>query len=368
MKISLILTTLFGWTAALSTVAEFELNQDVNSVGGDQLDLEADFWSMIVDNQVELGQLFDNQIDFSQFSKREVNTMLLLVQQIQDSGLIFDFLRSLNNNTVVIQYASLLSSLIPKSNSSNSSSTSSLLSTAQPYINQIWNLTQTSGLLQTTIQSLLFNDTNVKGIGIFTGNILSSPNNTWISHLLFELGNGADLTVSLINQLIKDNRAKVNQKLVLFKRDDEDDDIFTDELFARATTTDSNQGSSMLFLGNILSMFTNSSLMMEFFVALNQTDFITNFVLQFAQDPLAQLGVLNVVSLANATGIFNNLDLNKYFVMAKEEHILTHGTQFLLTSPVYEPRVAMIFNIWRDMGYFEKIRKNMYGPESRGGN
>lgn len=367
MKISLILTLLFGWTAALSTVADFEINQDVNLVGDQQLDLEADFWSMIVDNQAELDQIFDNQIDFSQFSKREVNTMLLLVQQIQNSGLIFEFLRSLNNNTVVLQYYSLLSSLLPKSNSSNSSSTSSLLATAQPYINQIVNLTQTSGLLQTTIQSLLFNDTNVNGIAIFTGNILSSPNNTWIARLLFELGEGADLTVGLINQLIKDNRATVNQKLVLFKREDDEDDIFADELFARATTS-STQGSSSLFLSNILTMFTNSSLMKDFFVALNQTDFITNFVLQFAQDPLAQLGILNVISLANSTGMFNNLDLNKYFVMAKEEGLLTHGTQFLLTSPVYEPRVAMIFNVWIKMGYFEKIRYNMYGPESRGGN
>lgn len=334
MKLSLVLPVLFGITYGLSPVAQFDVDHDITT----------------------REDLFDvYQFDHI-YQKRNVNTMLLLLSQLQKSNVIFDMLHSLNNNTQVLAYYQMLSGYLGGASAGNSSTLEKIM----PIVEQIWNLTQTSGLLNTTINSLFFNDTNLIGLSMFAGNILASPNNTWISQLLFNLGQGDELSVANINTLINDNHAAVAAaaadaaKEVLFKREE-----YTDDLFARAANA--TAGSSSLFLTNILTMFMNSTLLGEFFDALNQTDFITNFVLEFAHDPLAQSGVLNVVKLLNATGVLNNLDLNYYFEAAKEHGMLSGAVQFLLADPVFSPQMAILFNTWEKMGVYSDVWQNMYG-------
>lgn len=326
MKLSLVLPVLFGVSYGLSPVAQFDLDHDI----------------------------FAREDFFDQFAKRDVNTFVLLLSQVQLSNVVFDILHQLNNNTQVQAYYQMLSGLLAGSNSSSISR-----DTIMPYVEHILNLTQTSGLLNTTVNSLLFNDTNLAEVSTFAGDVLASPNNTWICQLLYNLGQGDELSVANINQLIKENHAAVaanSGKDILFKREE-----FTDELFARAENA--TAGSASLFLTNILTTAINSTLVADFFGGLNQTDFITNFVLQFIKDPEAQSGVLNVVNLLNSTGVFNNLDLNYYFKLSKQYGIISNAVQYVMSDPVISPQVGKIFNTLEANGVYQSVWQNMYGSK-----
>lgn len=329
--------------------------------------------------------IFDN-LELDPIYKRD-GAATLLIQQLAQSGAIFNILHSLNNNTQVLAYYQLLAPLL----NSSSNSTSGLDINA--IIGQVLELAVSSGLLDTTIKSLIFNDTNLYTLAEFVNEILSAPSNAWIGWLVLALGDGEDLTVGLINRLIKENAVKqaqlgnknVQDSNVFYKREITEDEVFSrelnlinslfereekdlvlersiDELFDKRAGETS--GSAALFLNNIVGMVVNSTLLAGVFQALNETNFITNFVLQFINDTQAQSGILNVISLANATGLFNNIDLNYYFQHAKEQDQISDAVEFIISDPLYAPRVGKLLSDVEKMGGMENIRYNMYGPKN----
>ena len=90
--------------------------------------------------------------------------------------------------------------------------TSSLLSGINIDLNttEILNAVLNSGLLQSTAGGLILNNENNAKLADLVGEILGSPDNVWIGWLLVGLGNGEDLTVPFIANLVVNTTSKAN--------------------------------------------------------------------------------------------------------------------------------------------------------------
>ena len=129
------------------------------------------------------------------------------------------------------------------------------------------------------------------------------------------------------------------------------------------------EGSLSQFLNNAINTVVNSQLVSssinDIVVALNQSGIITPIVLQVLQNDNLSSLVNPIVKTLYEHGAFNNLPLNYYFIYAKERNILSDGLQFVLTDPHYAPPIARLLKRMEDIGTFQYLQDNMYGPHKR---
>lgn len=370
----------------------------------DEISSLGDYPDASTDDSIEKrddGNLTYNQAAVDQYTH--------LFQTIEQSGLIPNLLEEISNNqTQIDNLVSYLELLLSGDMSSENSTISLNGISINLNMTQIMNAVQESGIIPSTYDQLLGNKENNKKLADFAGGALSSPNNVWIGWLLTDLGQGQALTVPFLADLIMNttskantndtNRSDINVKETPPLAEDVGLDpqgvnndgttrdavyINLDEqeasrvkrmeeylLSKRASDVDDKySGSLSQFLNNAINTVVNSQLVSssinDIIVALNQSGIITPIVLQVIEnDNLSKL-INPIVKTLYENGAFNNLPLNYYFIYAKERNILSDGLQFVLTDPHYAPPIARLLKRMEDIGTFQYLQDNMYGPHKR---
>ena len=152
----------------------------------------------------------DNQYIKTKRDENTVNSIVSLLQSVEQSGLIPDIVLDITSSQTkmdnLANYTVGLLSTIMNGN------TSSLLSGINIDLNttEILNAVLNSGLLQSTAGGLILNNENNAKLADLVGEILGSPDNVWIGWLLVGLGNGEDLTVPFIANLVVNTTSKAN--------------------------------------------------------------------------------------------------------------------------------------------------------------
>ncbi|KAG7661040.1 uncharacterized protein J8A68_005412 [[Candida] subhashii] len=335
------------------------------------------FWTYVVHATYDVNY----QFNFNKRADNETNTtvdatsaplnLTTMIVQVYESGMIqellYNFTSSHENNEAL---ANATVAFLQ-----NSEGATSLLSSLNITINttQILNAVMASGLIQQVADGLLVNDTNRQALGAMVGSLLGSPDFVWVSYLIKGLGEGEQLTLDWIVDVITNSKSKANTN------EDNQSDIRIARLRKRAdndTTTASNttatsdfEGTFNAFIGNIISQVVNSDLITrtitEVLNAVTQSKIVVPLIMQSLQLPgLGDLLVTMVTTMYRG-GIFNNIPLQAYFEMLKEEHILAEQTQALFTHPVYGPAIGKLFKQMEDAGVYQRIQDNMYGPHKR---
>lgn len=370
----------------------------------DEISSLGDYSDVSTDDSIEKrddGNLTYNQAAVDQYTH--------LFQSIEQSGLIPNLLEEISNNqTQIDNLVSYLELLLSGDMSSENSTISLNGISINLNLTQIMNAVQESGIIPSTYDQLLGNKENNKKLADFAGGALSSPNNVWIGWLLTDLGQGHALTVPFLADLIMNttskantndtNRSDINVKETPPLAEDVGLDpqgvnndgttkdavyINLDEQEARrvkrmeeylfskraSDVDDKYSGSLSQFLNNAINTVVNSQLVSssinDIIVALNQSGIITPIVLQIIEnDNLSKL-INPIVKTLYENGAFNSLPLNYYFIYAKERNILSDGLQFVLTDPHYAPPIARLLKRMEDIGTFQYLQDNMYGPHKR---
>ncbi|CCG22198.1 hypothetical protein CORT_0B04900 [Candida orthopsilosis Co 90-125] len=370
----------------------------------DEISSLGDYPDASTDDSIEKrddGNLTYNQAAVDQYTH--------LFQTIEQSGLIPNLLEEISNNqTQIDNLVSYLELLLSGDMSSENSTISLNGISINLNMTQIMNAVQESGIIPSTYDQLLGNKENNKKLADFAGGALSSPNNVWIGWLLTDLGQGQALTVPFLADLIMNttskantndtNRSDINVKETPPLAEDvgldpqgvNNDGTTRDAVYInldgqeasrvkrmeeyllskRASDVDDKySGSLSQFLNNAINTVVNSQLVSssinDIIVALNQSGIITPIVLQVIEnDNLSKL-INPIVKTLYENGAFNNLPLNYYFIYAKERNILSDGLQFVLTDPHYAPPIARLLKRMEDIGTFQYLQDNMYGPHKR---
>lgn len=210
-----------------------------------------------------------------------------------------------------------------------------------------------SGIVATTAEYLLMNDTNRDYVAEFAGNLLAS--NIWIPQLLNELGAGKKLSVDLIVDLIN-NTPNKNPKYNSSISEEQKQVI----LSTRA------EDSALDFLNNVISGVLKS----EFFTAslstvfdsLNSSGIVGPLAMSLLRNDTMLSIVPKVISGLYHNGVFDDVDLNAPFTYVKEKHLLSTGIQYLFTSPKWDPPIAKLFKHMQEEGYMKDIEDGLYGP------
>ncbi|KAI5958290.1 hypothetical protein KGF57_002645 [Candida theae] len=348
----------------------------------------------------------DNNLTYNQAA---VDQYVHLFQSIEQSNLIPSLLEEISNNQTQINNLVSYIELLLSGNSTSENSTLSLNGISiNLNMTQIMNAVMESGIIPSTYSQLLGNKTNNQKVADWAGSALSSPDNVWIGWLLTKLGQGMPLTVPaladvILNTTSKANTNDTNKSEINVKQTPplaEDVGVSPDGINNDGTTKDSvyinldqqnarrvkrmeeyliskrasdvddrYSGSLSQFLNNAINTVVNSQLVSssinDIVVALNQSNIITPIVLQVLEnDNLSQL-INPIVKTLYENGAFNSLPLNYYFIYAKERGILSDSLQYLLTDPFYSPPIARLLKRMEDIGTFQYLQDNMYGPHKR---
>lgn len=224
-----------------------------------------------------------------------------------------------------------------------------------------------SGLITTVFSGLLMNDTRRETLGDLVGYFL--VHNIWVGKLLNELGAGKDLTVKLIADTIRytpnlnpkynSSISQDKQATFSFNSRDDIDDLFNSVLKA-------NEGSAADFLSNLINGVLSSSLFSTSLGAivngLNDTGIVAPLVMDVLQNDTIVSMFPKLVSGLYDEGIFDGIDTNKYFQYAKKEGILSNFLEDVLTSPTWEPPLALVLKQLEDNGVFKDIEDGLFGP------
>lgn len=343
------------------------------------------------------------------YNQAAVDQYVYLFQSIEQSGLIPDLLEEITNNQTQIDNLVSYIELLLSGDLGGENSTISLNGISiNLNTTQIMNAVVESGIIPSTYDQLLGNKENNQKVADFAGGVLSSPNNVWIGWLLTDLGQGHALTVPFLADLIVNttskantndtNRSDINVKETPPLAEDvglnpegiNNDGTTKDAVYInlqeqeakrikkreeylmskRASDVDNQYaGSLSQFLNNAINTVVNSQLVSssinDIVVALNQSGIITPIVLQVLQNDNLSSLVNPIVKTLYEHGAFNNLPLNYYFIYAKERNILSDGLQFVLTDPHYAPPIARLLKRMEDIGTFQYLQDNMYGPHKR---
>lgn len=212
-----------------------------------------------------------------------------------------------------------------------------------------------SGIVNSTAEGLLFNDTNRDILADTLGEKLAT--NYWVAVLLNGLASGKDLTWNYLAETIETSTSKANEtkKTVIFRR-------------AETPSAANNYlGSAVAFLENIITTVLQSQTFTATLgvslAALNQSGIVVPLVLDILQDP--NLGViLSYVSpKIFESGVLYQIDLSTLFKWAKKKDYLLDGSQVLLTHPVYSPPLGKIFERMETSGVYAQVQANLYGTK-----
>lgn len=310
----------------------------------------------------------DDDVDYN-LAKRDLTDIVEnLLNKINSSQIIPDALGSLSTNPGEAQMIANMLSPILKGLGSLSgvisiNSLQSVLELAGPLLN----LTEESGVIQTTLDTLVYNDENLYKIADFAGDFLRNPNHTWFPKLLVDIGNGEPLSFEHINYLILNTKSKANGTTPSNK-DAVKRALQFEERSIFSLKSSNYSGSASEFLENILGSVLNGNVFSKVtgmvLTALNETNFLSGVVLSILDDDQAQEGVTAFIKAINSTGVLD-FDLNKYFVKLKDSNMLSKGVEWILTDPDFSPRLAMIFERMENTGVYYDMQDNLYGPHKR---
>lgn len=289
----------------------------------------------------------------SETSKRDVT-----------SDLLNSVLQSLNNSNVVIdvlhQIADSPTEMNTLSNYIFQVLVSVLTGKAIKGLNVTVNATQiisavnSSGIIESTLESLLFNDQQLEKFAANLGSTL--VNNTWIPKVLYTFGNTGHLSFQTIFELARNTQSKdpgftgeTYQPLHLLRRDD------------------SNYlGSLQTFINNLIGSGLTSSIFLDslenILVAVKNSGVVISLTQTAVADPKIQyMGGFIANKLYNY-GVFDQIPLDKYIQQGRHNGLLKNLVQFAMTDPKWLIPVAKIFLQWYDLGVNDQIQRNMYGP------
>ncbi|KAI5953717.1 hypothetical protein KGF54_003089 [Candida jiufengensis] len=320
-----------------------------------------------------------------------------IFQQVGASELIPDLLESIaNDSNQVNNLVGYLNYILNSSSSNNGTLNLSQLN-INLNISEIMNDIMNSGIIQSTLDGLLVkNETNNEKLADFVGSILSSPEYCWIGWLLYGLGDGHALTVPWIADLIVNttskantndtNRSEINvpplpplvnttdngtnRDIIINHNNDIYIDLRSKHKKRADNNTDQYQGSFNTFLNNAINTIVNSNLVKsninDIIIALNNSGIITPLVMEIISKPgLSNLTNPIVKSLYDSGLLNRYVNLNFWFIYAKERHILADFLQYVLTDPYYSPPIARLLRRMESTGTFQYLQDNMYGPHKR---
>jgi hypothetical protein len=293
-----------------------------------------------------------------------------LLEKINSSQIIPDALASVSTNPSEFEMIANMLSPVLKGLGSLSSVINMNINTLQTLLElagPLLNLTKESGVIQTTLNTLVYNDDNLYKIADFAGDFLRNPNNTWFPKLLVEIGNGKPLSFDLINDLILNTESKANgttpSNKNVVKRS-----LQFEERSLLSIRSSNYSGSASEFFDNIFGTVLNGNIFSKvtgmILTALNETNFISGVALSIIDDDQAQEGITTILKVVNSTGLLD-FDLNKYFVDLKNSNYLSKGVEWILTDPKFSPRLALIFERMESTGVYYDIQDNLYGPHKR---
>lgn len=218
---------------------------------------------------------------------------------------------------------------------------------------QIIDSVNKSGIIQSTLSSLLLDDTQLGLLAAGVGETM--VNNTWLPRVIYSFADTGHLTFQTIFNLARDTKSKdpgfngtTYQPLQLLKRDG------------------NYQGSIQNFLNNLIGSGLTSSLFLEslesILLGVKNSGVVISLVQSAVSDPKIQyMGGFIANKLYNY-GVFDQINLDNLIQKYKKNGVIRDQTQFILTDPKWLPPVAKLFLQWYNLGVNEQVRKNMYGP------
>ncbi|KAF6063148.1 hypothetical protein FOB64_006152 [Candida albicans] len=310
----------------------------------------------------------DNQYIKTKRDENTVNSIVSLLQSVEQSGLIPDIVLDITSSQTkmdnLANYTVGLLSTIMNGN------TSSLLSGINIDLNttEILNAVLNSGLLQSTAGGLILNNENNAKLADLVGEILGSPDNVWIGWLLVGLGNGEDLTVPFIANLVVNTTSKANtnstnqSKIKSTVGGNNHNNKVEDVIIDKDSITDEDFND---YSGNVGNSVAQSSLIQasagDILTALNQSNILVPTIMKITENQNLGTLVKTLVSRIYASGLINDLPLDTYYEYAKKENILSDALQYILTDPTWSPGLATFFKRMDDAGAYQRLQDNMYG-------
>ncbi|CAK9438139.1 uncharacterized protein LODBEIA_P24370 [Lodderomyces beijingensis] len=319
-----------------------------------------------------------------------------ILHQVQDSGIIPTVLTEISSNPDQIQtLANWLQSLLQTTGGASIAELSDLFGATSGinidlYIDDITSAIYQSGVIESTANGLLANQTNNQFLADFVGGILGSPNCVWVGWLIFDLGDGKDLSINRLANLIVNSTSKANTNssnmsdikiepgLPLpntgYNYEVEIDltgrsRLIQESLHKRADGNNSYPGSMNEFFSNAINSIVNSQLVStnlnDILAALNQSGIVAPLVVDVLSIPTLSNLTNSLVSVLYNNGAFDGIDLDSYYEFAKQQNYLSDFLQYVLTDNHWAPLLARLFRRVEDRGDYQRLQDNMYGPHKR---
>ncbi|CAN3359444.1 hypothetical protein DICA3_D03994 [Diutina catenulata] len=356
------LTSVVALTMATTSVAALDfdiaLDLDPRAVHEVEQSEASQLWQEFLARHLDDEELFGA-------SKRALSdTIEGLLTNVVDSGTIWSLLDSLAENPdTVSNLGTVLGNAIDAGSSFISEDTiNALIPSIMPVLSQVAD----SGVIGSTVDSLFYNETNRDILADSLGNLLRSPNSTWFTTLLKDIGEGTPLSMDVINSLINNVESKDPSTA---------DHIVRESVFGssskqkRAESSGNYTGSLNEFLGNVVGSISNSNILSnvvgDVAKALNDSGVLPSIILRFVNTTEYTEMTKTLISSINATGALSHVDLNKYFVKLKKSNVLSDGTQWLLSDPSFSPQMGLWFKRMEDTGVYTDVQRNLYGPSEK---
>lgn len=310
--------------------------------------------------------LFDEAEDLLvPFLKRDELTVQQIegiIEQVNSSGLIFSALNGLaddedlQNNLVNTAVGFLENGTNPLAGYNITLNTTGILDQVIA-----------SGLINSTLDTLLKNDQNRNKLASKVGQFLST--HVWVSKVLRDIANGHKLSAKWIADTQKnfkphvrgDNSGKQAVLKALFDEADSSDD-----------SSDQYAGLAQRFFNNFINAALGSSLvndlLNDILTALNNTGIVPSIVLQVLDQPKILKMAGSLIGKFYDTGVLDNVNLQYYFEEAKKKGYLAKGVELVFTDPNYSPYVAKLFETMDNNDVFKNIQFGLYGSGSGGYN
>lgn len=290
-------------------------------------------------------------------------TLVNILINVYESGIITDLLYEIaQSDTQINNLVNMLAGIV---NGNFSSPDSVEIFNLNISINtdDLYNTVLDSGLIPSIAGGLLINETNRNTLADLVGYFLTHE--IWVAKLLNELGGGSELSVKVIADTIKNTpnlNPKYNSSIPENKQAIFNFDLLDDLL----SQSKANEGSASDFFNNLINGVLSSSLfstsLTTILNSLNESGIAVPLVMDILTNDTIVSMFPTLVSGLYDKGVFDGLDLNYYYVYAKENALLTDGLQWLLTSPKWEPPLAKLLKRMDDNGVFKDIEDGLFGP------
>lgn len=290
-------------------------------------------------------------------AKRDsVATLEGIINSVANSGIIFDLLDEIaSSDTQMDNLANAVISILGGNLSALTSRLGGLNISLN--ISTIWQTVQSSGIIPSTADGLLLNETNRDFLASRVGNILVTQ--TWISQLLIDLGHEAKLSFDNIAKLIKTVKSKANGTQVITNSDPNSKSVFIGK-------RSDYQGSAQAFINNLVGQVVGSNILSQtagdFLVALNRTGVVAPLALKLLDEPSLATIITTVSPKIYNSGELSKIDLNGPYEKLKKESLLSDGLQWVLVQPTYSPPLGLLLKYLDKNGYYQQIQDSLFGP------